>query len=493
MSYASRQAQLPIGGYDRGLVVLYATLVLIGWLMIYTVGFEPERPFNVFDLGTSAGKQLLAIVVCFALTFVILMTDWAFWRTYALIIYLITIVLLPGTLIFGREINGNHAWYQFGGFSMQPAELAKFGTCLAVAAYLSSTGANLREWKSRFIVLGMLLLPILFIIMQKDAGSALIFSSFLLVMYREGLPGSWYALGFGTVALVILGLAFPPPYVAAGLMLIVSALLIGRFREGSRPWWLALVLLIPLSIWWPSCFSWFLEKSQIPAAAVPKPGLYLLVPHTLLLLAVFLRNYLGKNSLVQSELRTMLALLVAGVALVFSANFACYSLLAPHQQQRIKIWLKPAEAAADARGSAYNMIHSKMAIGSGGFLGKGMFEGNMTKLRYVPEQTTDYIFCTVGEEHGFVGVVSLIAFFTLLLWRITVVAERQRSNFSRIYAYCVAGVIFMHFVVNVGMTMGLIPTIGIPLPFISYGGSSLVGFTLMIAVLVKLDSNRGAA
>jgi rod shape determining protein RodA len=492
-TYTNRQAQLPIGGYDRGLVVLYATLVLIGWLMIYTVGYDAERPFNLFDLETSAGKQLFFIIVCFALTFVILMTDWAFWRTFAMIIYLITIVLLPGTLIFGREINGNHAWYQFGGFSLQPAELAKFGTCLAMAGYLSSTGVNLREWKSRIIVMLILLLPVLFIVLQKDAGSALVFASFLLVMYREGLPSGWYSLGFGTIALVILGLAFDPPYVAAGLMMLVNFLLISRFREKTRPWWAVFALLVPLTIWWPTCFSWFLEKSAIDPATVPYSTLFVLLPHTLLLLGAFFSNYLSKNSLIQRELQIMLLVLTLGIGLVFSANFACYTLLAPHQQQRIKIWLKPAEAAADARGSAYNMIHSKMAIGSGGFLGKGIFEGNMTKLRYVPEQTTDYIFCTVGEEHGFVGVVSLIAFFTLLLWRISVVAERQRSNFSRIYAYCVAGIIFMHFIVNVGMTMGLFPTIGIPLPFISYGGSSLIGFTLMMAVLIKLDSNRNAA
>jgi len=493
MAYAGRQAQLPIVGYDRGLIILYATLVLVGWLMIYTVNFDENNPFNFFDLGTTAGKQLFSIIVCFALTFVIFMTEWDFWRTFAMIIYLFTVFLLPGTLIFGREINGNHAWYQFGGFSLQPAELAKFGTCLAMAAYLSATGVNLREWKSRLTAVGIFLLPVIIIVLQKDAGSALVFFSFLLVMYREGLAASWYALGFGTAALVILGLAFDPAYVAAGLMMVVNFQLIGRFREGSRPWWVVFALLVPLTIWWPTCFEWFLTKANIVPSTIENPALYVMLPHAALLLAAFFPNYLRKNSIIQRGLGLTALLLVLGIGLVFSANFACYTLLAPHQQQRIKIWLKPAEAAADARGSAYNMIHSKMAIGSGGLMGKGLFQGNMTKLRYVPEQTTDYIFCTVGEEHGFIGAASMIALFTLLLWRITVVAERQRSNFSRIYAYCVAGVIFTHFIVNVGMTMGLFPTIGIPLPFISYGGSSLIGFTLMMAVLMKLDSNRNAA
>ncbi len=362
-----------------------------------------------------------------------------------------------------------------------------------MAAYLSATGVNLREWKSRLTAVGIFLLPVIIIVLQKDAGSALVFFSFLLVMYREGLAASWYALGFGTAALVILGLAFDPAYVAAGLMMVVNFQLIGRFREGSRPWWVVFALLVPLTIWWPTCFEWFLTKANIVPSTIENPALYVMLPHAALLLAAFFPNYLRKNSIIQRGLGLTALLLVLGIGLVFSANFACYTLLAPHQQQRIKIWLKPAEAAADARGSAYNMIHSKMAIGSGGLMGKGLFQGNMTKLRYVPEQTTDYIFCTVGEEHGFIGAASMIALFTLLLWRITVVAERQRSNFSRIYAYCVAGVIFTHFIVNVGMTMGLFPTIGIPLPFISYGGSSLIGFTLMMAVLMKLDSNRNAA
>jgi rod shape determining protein RodA len=209
--------------------------------------------------------------------------------------------------------------------------------------------------------------------------------------------------------------------------------------------------------------------------------------------AAFFFNYLRKNAFVQKELRGYLALLLLAGGLVFAASYASNKLLAPHQQQRIKVWLRPSELApTDARGSAYNLTHSKMAIGSGGLFGKGFLEGNMTKLNYVPEQTTDFIFCTVGEEQGFLGVVLLIALFTALLLRIVVIAERQRSNFSRVYAYGVAGIVFIHFFVNIGMTMGIFPIIGIPLPFLSYGGSSLIGFSLMIGVLLKLDSNRNA-
>jgi rod shape determining protein RodA len=270
-------------------------------------------------------------------------------------------------------------------------------------------------------------------------------------------------------------------------------MLISRFKEKTRVWWAVFVLLIPITFVWQTVFEWVTGLFGMAPGSVANPHLYVLAPHLALFIAAFLPNYLKKNSIVQRQLQIWVLLLVLAGGLVFAANFACYTVLAPHQQQRIKIWLRPGEAEANARGSGYNLIHSKMAIGSGGLLGKGPLQGNMTKLKYVPKQSTDYIFCTVGEEHGFIGVTSMIVLFLWLLYRITIIAERQRSNFSRVYAYCVSGIIFVHFIVNIGMTMGLLPTIGIPLPFISYGGSSLIGFTLLVAVLLKLDSNRNLA
>jgi rod shape determining protein RodA len=284
-----------------------------------------------------------------------------------------------------------------------------------------------------------------------------------------------------------------PAYVVASLIGLVNYLLIARLRRRNQVWLGFFVVLIPITLWWQTILEWLLGAMDIPVTALGNPHLWVLAPHLALFLPVFFISYLKKNSIVQRQLQVWLLLLALASSLVFAANFACYSVLAPHQQQRVKIWLRPGEAEANARGSGYNLIHSKMAIGAGGFFGKGPLQGNMTKLKYVPKQSTDYIFCTVGEEHGFVGVTSMIVLFLWLLYRITVIAERQRSNFSRVYAYCVAGIIFLHFTVNVGMTMGLLPTIGIPLPFISYGGSSLIGFTLLIAVLLKLDSNRNQA
>lgn len=491
---AAKQTAFQIGELDRITIWLYVTLVFIGWGMIYAVSYEPDADtFGFLDLSNNAGKQMFFIVICFALLFIILMTDWTFWRTYALIIYLFTILLLPGTLIFGREINGAYAWYQFGGFSFQPSELAKFGTSLAMAGYLSSTGVNLSTWRSRIIAFSIFLLPVSIILAQSDTGSALVFFSFTLVLYREGLSPSWYIVGFGTILCTILGLVAPPPYVAAVFIAIMNVSLITRFREIKNYWWIALLATILLTIWWPTFSNWVFGILKLDAKQLPLSDLYVMTPHLLLFLFAFIPNYAKKNGIIQRDLQVKVLFLTLACGLVFAANFANNKLLAPYQQQRIKIWLNPWEAEADARGSAYNLLHSKMAIGSGGFFGKGILKGNMTRLNYVPEQTTDFIFCTVGEEHGFIGAVIVIGLFTALLYRITVLAERQRSNFSRIYAYCVAGIIFIHFVVNVGMTMGLFPIIGIPLPFLSYGGSSLIGFTLMIGVLLKLDSNRNLA
>jgi rod shape determining protein RodA len=422
------------------------------------------------------------------MSFVVLLTEWTFWRNFAFPIYLLTVILLPGTLIFGREVNGASAWYHIGGFTFQPAELTKFGACLAMAAYMSASGVSMKEWKSRFIAFAIFLIPFLIIrFVQDDTGSAQVFLSFALVLYREGLPSSWYALGLGSAALAILGLVFEPMQVVPWLILYTNYLLIQRLRQNTRPWWMAWAGTAAFTLAGGALLSWMHSATHSDFLGGTGAGVWILLPHLVLLGTLFSINYFRKNSLIQSEIRLLMMLLALASALVVAANFACYTLLAPHQQQRIKVWLKPDEASPDI---AYNSLHSKMAIGSGGFLGKGYLEGNMTNLRYVPEQSTDFIFCTVGEEQGFVGTVCVIIFFTLLLLRIITIAERQRSNFSRIYAYGVAGIIFMHFVINTGMTMGLFPIIGIPLPFISSGGSSLIGFTLMIAVLLKLDMNR---
>jgi len=493
----SKRTPLHVGDIDKTLVGLYLALMAAGWLLVYSVNYDPAKTtLGIFDLNNNAGKQTLFIVICLVMVFVIMLTEWSFWRTYALPIYLFSLIILPGTLLFGREVNGAMAWYQFGGFSFQPSELAKFGTCLAMAGYLSSTGVDLSMNRGRLYAFLIFLVPVGIILAQSDTGSALIFFSFLLVMYREGLPGEWYLTGGLLAASVIFGLAYNPPYVVALYLFAFNGILCFRFQNYKDFWrrlWLfsGVLLLIP---YWGWAFDWILGLFKVDRAAIPNFDYYILVPHLLLLTVAFYFNFRRKASFLQRELFGYLTLVALAGGLVIAANFASTKLLMPHQQQRINVWLKPSElSTAEARGSAYNMLHSKMAIGSGGFFGKGHLNGNMTKLKYVPEQTTDFIFCTAGEEHGFLGVFVIIGLFAWLLWHIIVIAERQRSNFSRVYAYCVAGIIFFHFIINVGMTMGIFPIIGIPLPFLSYGGSSLIGFSLMIGVLLKLDTNRGMA
>ncbi len=487
---SSNPTPISLSNIDRQTMWLYIVLVATGWLMIFAVNYDAVQDNGVFNLTYDPGKQLFFIIVCACLLFFIFLIDWAFWRTFALVLYALSLVLLIGPIFVGREVNGANAWYQFGGFSFQPSEVAKFGTSLAMAGYLSSTGVNLREWKSRLIAFSIFMIPVLIILLEKDTGSALVFFSFVMVLYREGLPGRWYAVGFTTIALVLLGLLYAPESIIAFLILVACAWLIARFKDG-RFWWWALIAVAVLTNWWYDSAVWALGQIGWSAEDFPLLKWGVVGPPLLLLIPAFILNYWRKNSMIQQSLQLAMVVLVLSAGLVYSANFA-YNLLAPHQQQRITIWLKPSQVT-DTRGSAYNLLHSKMAIGSGGLMGKGFLDGNMTKGKYVPEQSTDFIFCTIGEEQGFIGVFGLIFLFTWLLWRITVIAERQRSHFSRIYAYGIAGILFVHFLVNVGMTMGVFPIIGIPLPFVSYGGSSLIGFTLMIGVLLKLDSQRNLA
>lgn len=447
---------------------LFLALVGIGWLMIYTVSFSQEwnnGTVNFFD--TSSGKQTIWIglsAIAFGVIFII---DWKFWQTFGYFFYGISIALLIAVLFLGSEIKGARAWFNFGGFSFQPSEVAKFGTCLAIAAFLSYYRTNLKEPRSQAIAFGILALPVGFILMQPDMGSAIVFTSFLVVLFREGLSPNYYIVGAFCATILVLGLVFSPMHIVTVLALLGVLILANQFKD-NRYWVLGAISLIAIAI-----FAIIKERSteaMIGTLAV------------LTTLAVVQWNQ-KKGRLVSLLTLT----LVTGAALSFAASFA-YGALKPHQQDRINVWLQPDKA--DPHGSLYNLYQSKLAIGSGGFAGKGIFQGTLTKLNYVPEQSTDFIFCTVGEEQGFIGSVGLIVLFTLLLLRITNIAERQRSNFSRHYAYCVAGILFIHVFINLGMTMGLLPIIGIPLPFISKGGSSLLGFTVMIAVLLKLDSNR---
>ena len=449
---------------------LYLSLLVIGWLMLFSVGYGDGYPEAILDFmaDTAIGRQSAWVGISLFFLMFTLVIDWKFWNSLAYLIYGFGILLLLAVLVFGVTIKGATSWFSVAGFSFQPAEFAKFSTCLALAAYVSTFSTDLRMFKHIVMVFGMMVLPAVLILLQPDAGSAFVFAAFFIMFYRAGLPANFYWVIFSLIAFLILGLVFEPMSSITGLCLIATAALVFSFSK-TRYWALFLLAMIAVSIYG------FREDL----------GLQVLLVN----LAVF--SILGVVQWMNKKQRTVIFLIIGfflAANTVLISNFAFNNFLQAHQRDRINVWLRP--DLCDPQGSLYNIIQSKMAIGSGGFEGKGYLEGTMTKLNYVPEQATDFIFCTIGEEQGFIGSVAIILLFLILLLRIVILAERQRSKFSRYYAYGVAGILFVHVLVNIGMTMGLMPVIGIPLPFISRGGSSLLGFTLMIGVLLNLDSNR---
>lgn len=439
--------------------------------MVYTVGYGQGYPDNVFDLlsNTIVGKQTVWIGLSLLVFFSTQLIDWKFWRTFAYFVYLFSLLLLVLVLIFGSTIKGATSWFSIVGLSFQPSELAKFGTALALSSYLSDFNTNLRHTRHQLMALGLMAVPILLILLQPDAGSALVFLSFLFLLFREGLPGSYFIIGFSFVALLLMGLALDPMLVLLGLTLI-AIFSLSQNLKFSRAYVLGGFLLV-------------LVVSVIFAAR----GHSSIVTFANLGLLLLISIWLWIKKFERQVVMTIIVLILAG-DLVYLSNYIFNNFLRPHQQERINVWLRP--ELCDPRGSLYNVLQSQMAIGSGSFAGKGFLEGTMTKLNFVPEQSTDFIFCTIGEEQGFVGAAAIIGLFLFLIVRITILAERQRSSFSRHFAYAVAGLLFVHVFINIGMTIGLMPIIGIPLPFVSAGGSALMGFTLLVGVLLKFDEHR---
>lgn len=406
---------------DWAIVLVYLALCTIGLLNIHSAVYDERYP-TFLDFNTDYGKQLLYVFVGLVTAIVILLLESRFFSALAPVFYGITALLLIAVLVVGRNVGGNQAWISLGGgFRLQPSELAKFATCLLLARYLSATNVRITEPKSFLIAGAIIGFPMVLIMLQPDAGSTLVFSSLIFVLYREGISPYFLILEGLFIALFVLTLKLNNIVYIVGALIIIAMILLYLLRRNRKSY---PVILIGLTI----C-----------------------------------------------------------VAFVFSVKFIYTSVLKPHQKVRIDIVLG---ITTDIKGKGYNVNQSKIAIGSGKLWGRGYMQGTQTKYSFVPEQGTDFIFCTVGEEWGFAGAVVVLGLYLFLVLRIIRVAERQRSAFSRIYAYGVASVIFFHVVINVGMTIGIVPSIGIPLPLISYGGSSLLSFTIMIFVLVKLDSNR---
>ena len=381
---------------------------------------------NYFDLSQPFGKQLIFIFLTFGLIILLLAIDAKFYERFSSVIYIISMLSLVGLFLFGKTVNGATSWYAISGMTLQPSEFAKTATALAVAKYISDLNTNINSFKDQIRTFVIIIIPAILVLLQNDTGSTIVYAAFFFVLYREGLPKYYLTIGVYIILLSIISLKFGPTKTSI----------------------LALLFLIGFH---------FLSKKK---------------------LKIF---------------QSILILLVA-IAVSFGVKFFYQSILQPHQQDRISLWLRlekdPQKLEQMKRTFAYNLNESEKAISSGGFAGKGFMEGTRTTGKFVPEQHTDYIFSTVGEEWGFLGSASVVVLFVLLLIRILHLAELQKSQFSRVYGYGVASIIFIHFFINIGMVMGLIPTIGIPLPMFSYGGSGLWAFTILIFIFVKLDSNR---
>ncbi|MEM6398180.1 MAG: rod shape-determining protein RodA [Bacteroidota bacterium] len=460
-------------GADSTTFLLYLSLIAVGVIMVYTVGKPIEgypSDMAAFIFTTMVGKQsiwaLISIVVFMG---VFLLFDERLWKSSSYLIYGICIASLVLVLIFGTEIKGAKSWFRFAGFTIQPSEIAKFGTCLAMATYLNAWSDKLRDLQTIGYGVLIWLVPSILILLQPDAGSALVFLAFLIPMYREGLSPLWFWLGGCLIAGFLLGILFAPSTVcwfyAQGLLVFLLA------KLNLRWYFIAVFGLIAL------CglnYAWYIGYDVSAflglAAGIVALSLWYLVQKA----GIWLQLSLGS--------------LAFAAIVTFGANYFFNEVLQPHQQDRINVWLRP--TPEDSQGAGYNVAQSKLAMASGGLTGKGIGEGTMTRFGHVPEQETDFIFSALGEEQGFVGVAAVLILYFFLLYRITQIAERQRFPFHRAYAYGVAGILFMHLLVNVGMVMGLMPVIGIPLPFISKGGSSLLGFSIMLAVLLKLDKYR---
>jgi len=401
-------------------VLIYMTLVILGWLNIYSSSLSSiAEETSIFDFTQIYGKQFMFILFSIPLIFIVLSVDGKFYEKFSSVIYVVGLLSLAGLFVFGKTIKGQANWYSFGSFGLQPSEFVKAATALALAKYLSDVQVNLKDTNRQIQALGILALPILLII-PHDPGSALIYSVFILVLYREGLP-SWYVwTGFIALVLFVLALVIKP-LALVGISLAVILFVYYRSRIIHRNWILSAIIFVTIS------------------------------------------------------------------GFVFSVDYVFENVFKQHHRDRFNILLGK---EVDMKGIGYNTNQSEIAIGSGGWFGKGYLEGTQTKGGFVPEQHTDYIFTTVGEEWGFLGSLLVIALFVALIIRIIYLAERQKTKFSRVYGYCVAGILFIHFFVNIAMVLGVFPTIGVPLPFFSYGGSGLWGFTILLFIFLKMDANK---
>ncbi|MFC4870119.1 rod shape-determining protein RodA [Negadavirga shengliensis] len=415
-----RQDDVYLHKIDWISIILYFLLVIIGWFNIYAAVYDEQIAKSIFDFSINSGKQLVWIGTAILLIILIMVADYRLFENLSFPLYGLFILILLLTPFLGKEINGQRAWFEIGAFRLQPAEFAKFATALALAKLMESPTYDLSQFRYQIRALAVIGLPVLLIMLQPDTGTAMVYSAFFIMLYREGMPQRYYIFAIITALLSILALVIENNlYLAGGIGAIILTLML----MGKKSW-----------------------QRTIGLA------------------------FLG----------------AVMVVYIYSLDYVVEK-LPPHQQNRIMVLFDP---DIDPLGVGWNVTQSKIAIGSGGIFGKGYLEGTQTKFDFVPEQHTDFIFCTLGEEFGWMGSLVMIALFVLLLLRLIFIAERQKTRFSRVYGYCVISLLLFHFTVNIAMTIGLFPVVGIPLPFFSYGGSSLWSFTILLFIFIKLDSHR---
>lgn len=466
---------------DWPTIIIYLIMVLAGMVSIYAASYDFDEA-SMFSYDEFSGKQLRWIGLSLVLGFVLLMVNARMYETYAYPIYVALLVLLLITPFVAHDIKGSRSWISLGPMSLQPAEFAKFATALAMAKLFSGYHFVLNaSWKNYARALLIIFLPVVLILAQNETGSALTFMALFFVLYREGMSGLILFAALFAVVIFVVGLKFADTMVGdvpTGefavliLVILVSIVMTILYAKRVQP-------VRNLLIWYGSVLA---VTVGLSLSGVELP----LLPVMLGAIGVG-TIYLAVLAFTRSRLWIPVCTTLIAVGFLFSVNAAFDKVLQPHQQMRIKVALGIVE---DLRGTGYNVNQSKIAIGSGGFAGKGFLNGTQTKLKYVPEQHTDFIFCTIGEEEGFLGSAFVTLLFLALILRVISIGERQPTTFARVYAYCVASYFIFHFCINIGMVIGLCPVIGIPLPFFSYGGSSLWGFTILLFVLLRLDAAR---
>jgi len=458
---------------DKVTIFLYLVMVIMGWFNIYAAVYNEEHK-EILDFTQRYGKQFIWILAAIVLAFIVVIVDTRFYLFFSWIVYGALIILLILVLFVGKEVNGARSWFELGPLSLQPSEFAKFATALALASFLNDHKQELTRLKILLPAVGLFMLPALLTAKQPDLGSTLVFFSFFIVLFREGM--SPYIFLSGLLMIILFFLTLLIDNVVLELVVTIIALL----------------------------FSWIVTRK--PKLILSVLGILLLIGGLLILLGHYIFRSLGYEGIIiitilitgiplsyyvfkkkAKEILVIYSFLLGSVLFINTVDFAFDHLLKPHQKERIEITIG---VRSDPHGTGYNLNQSLISIGSGGFIGKGYLQGTQTKFKFVPAQSTDFIFCTVGEEWGFLGSFVLVALYLLFLLRLIKLAERQRSVFSRIYGYGVISVIFTHFFINIGMTIGIVPVIGIPLPFFSYGGSSLWGFTILLFIFLRLDASR---